>query len=367
MFKRTNLFTAISKDPELKKMLDSPPIDMKKAIVSLGTEKLLKERDAQQQGVLSGTAPALSTKCRTAFEMAQQVLPSQKDLDVFKTKVDGLKNSFLDKTKSLMCESSAKNYQSQVSSWTANFPLTKEQYLANMKSSLNRGLAEAKKWKDQYDEIDRSPEKDTIYAIGVATLKPEYNGLTSSSDDICDNLMTNIVPDATNYFSNSFITGPMTIKHKDAGGICYHELGHKLFYFMKYQNTCADKSQFAKTRACLLSIHTELSPDEIAEQAKAGLVGGDTKYESEDWADLISAQVDDKASNFACLFAQKLKDEDYKQLSLRNADSSDPHSSDLFRLLHLNFLKNGKTPAQCEQALSARGEKANFKNCLQAQ
>jgi hypothetical protein len=95
------------------------------------------------------------------------------------------------------------------------------------------------------------------------------------------------------------------------------------------------------------------------------LIGGDSKYESEDWADLISAQVDDKANNFACLFAQKLKDEDYKALSLRNADSSDPHSSDLFRLLHLNFLKNGKIPTQCEQALSTRGEKANFKNCLE--
>lgn len=362
-----NLFVAISKDPEFKKMLDSPPIDMKKAVAKLGTEKLLKDRDAQQQSVLNGTGPALSAKCRTAFEIAQQVLPSQKDLDIFKTKVDGLKNGFLDKTKSLMCESASKDYQSQVSSWSANFPLTKEQYLSNMKSSLSRGLSEAKKWKQQYEEIDSSADKDTIYAIGVASLKPEYSGVTSSSDDICDNLMTNIVPDATSYFSNSFVTGPMTVKHKDADGICYHELGHKLFYFMKYQNKCADKSEFAKTRACLLSLHTELSPEEIAEQAKIALTGGDTKYESEDWADLISAQVGEKASNFACLFAQKLKDEDYKQLSLRNVDSSDPHSSDLFRLLHLNFLKTGKTPTQCEQALSARGEKANFKNCLQVQ
>jgi hypothetical protein len=178
--------------------------------------------------------------------------------------------------------------------------------------------------------------------------------------------MTNIVPDVTSYFSNSFITGPMTIKHKDAGGICYHEMGHKLFHFMKYQNTCADKSEFTKIRACLLSIHAELSPEELLLEASKVTFGGDTKYESEDWADLIAAQVEDKTSNFACLFAQKLKDEDYKQLSLKNSDSSDPHSSDLFRLLHLNFLKIGKTPVQCEQALSARGEKANFKNCLQA-
>lgn len=361
-----NLFVAISKDPDFKKVLDSAPIDMKKAIATLGTEKILKEREQQQQGVLTGQT-ALSAKCRTAFETAQQVLPSQKDLDLFKTKVAGLKNNFLDKTKSLMCDSASKTYQSQVSSWSANFPLTKEQYLANMKTSLNRGLAEAKKWKQQYEEIDKSPDKETIYAIGVATLKPEYNSVTSSSDDVCDNLMTNIVPDATSYFSNSFVTGPMTIKHKDAGGICYHEMGHKLFHFMKYQNNCTDKSKFDKTRACLLSLHTELSAEELLLETSKKAFGGDTLYESEDWADLISGLVDDKASNFACLFAQKLNDEDYKQLSMKNSDSSDPHSSDLFRLLHLNFLKTGKNPTQCEQALSARGEKANFKNCLQPQ
>lgn len=147
-----NLFVAISKDPEFKKMLDSPPIDMKKAIAKLGTEKLLKDREAQQQPILTGTAPALSAKCRTAFEIAQQVLPSKNELDLFRKKVDGLKNGFLDKTKSLMCDSASKDYQSQVSSWSANFPLTKEQYLANMKSSLSRGLSEAKTWKQQYEE-----------------------------------------------------------------------------------------------------------------------------------------------------------------------------------------------------------------------
>lgn len=360
------LFAAIANDAEFKKTLDSPPIDIKKAIATLGTEKILKDRELQQQGVLAGQTMR-SVKCRTAFETAQQVLPSQKDLDLFKAKVSGFKNNFLDKTKPLMCEASAKNYESQVSSWSADFPLTKEQYLTNMKTSLSRGLSEAKTWKQRYDEIDKSPDKDTIYAIGVAGLKPEYNSVTSTSDSVCDNLMTNIIPDATSYFSNSFITGPMTIKHKDASGICYHELGHKLFHFMKHQNSCADKSQFTKIRACLLSLHTEFSTEELLLETSKKSFDGDALYESEDWADLISGLVDDKASNFACLFAQKLKDEDYKQLSLRNADSSDTHSSDLFRLLHLNFLKTGKNSTKCDQALSARGEKANFKNCLQVQ
>ncbi len=359
-----NLFVALSKDPEFQKMLDSPGIDMKKASLALGTEKILKDRNAIQQAVLSGETPASSAKCRTAFEIAQHVLPQQKDIDLFKTKISGLKSAFLEKTKSLVCDLSSKNYQDQVASWSANLPQTKEQHLANMKESLKRTLSQAKDWKAENDEIDKSPDKDTIYGIGISSLKPEYSNATSSSDNVCDNLMTNILPDATNYSSKSFVAGPLVVKHGDASGVCFHEMAHKLFHFMKYENTC-DKTKFGKVRACLLSNHTELSSEEMIEQLKAGLqVHGETKYESEDWADLISAQVDEKENNFACLFAQKLQAEDYKELSLKNFNDSGPHSSDLFRLLHLNFLKNGKIPAQCEQALSARGEKANFKNCL---
>ncbi|MEQ1665788.1 MAG: hypothetical protein ABL927_10470 [Bdellovibrionales bacterium] len=46
-----------------------------------------------------------------------------------------------------------------------------------------------------------------------------------------------------------------------------------------------------------------------------------------------------------------------------NADADDVHSSDFFRLLHLEFLKNGKLSSECLQALMAKNEKAQFSNC----
>lgn len=360
-----SLFSSISTDPELKKLLDSPPIDINKVASDLGIEKLLKDRIERQKSVLSGTNSAVAAKCKVAFSMAQEGLPTKKEVDSFKTTVEKIKNTFFSKTKNLICSESTKKYETEVSSWSASLPLSREQHLANMKSSLNVGLEKSKKWKDQYDEIERSPFKDTLYSIGIASLREDYSESTSSADDICKSLMPNLLPDATNYFSKAFVAGPLVVEHKDAGGICHHELGHKLFYFMKYQNTCGDKSEFSKIRSCLLSNHTELTTEETLVETGRIALGGDSKYESEDWADLISSMVDTKTNNFACLFARKLKDEDYSALSLRNIDNSDPHSSDLFRLLHLNFLKNGKIPEQCESALTARGEKVGFKNCLQ--
>lgn len=360
-----NLFVSMSTDPELKGLLDSSPIDIKKASAELGTEKLLLDRIEKQKSILAGSNSAISAKCKVAFAMGQEGLPTQKQVDAFKTKVSAIKDKFLNGTKGIMCSEATKKYESDVNSWTASVPLSREQHLANMKASLSRALDKAKNWKQQVDEINGSPLKDVYYGVGIASLREDYNESTSSADQICKNLMPNLMPDATAYFSNTFVAGPMVVKHDDAGGICHHELGHKLFHFMKYQNTCGDKSDFSKTRSCLLINHTELTTEELLVESGKTSLGGDSKYESEDWADLISSMVDDKANNFACLFARKLKDEDYLSLSLRNADVSDPHSSDLFRLLHLNFLKSGKIPSQCEQALSARGEKANFKNCLQ--
>lgn len=359
-----DLFVSLSTDPEMKKLLDSPPIDIKKMATELRTEKLLRDRIEKQKSVLNGTNSAASSKCKVAFSMAQEGLPTQQQVDDFKKKVESIKGKFLGKTKGLMCSEAGRKYNDEVQGWIASLPLTRDQHMSNMKASLTRALEKSKNWKKQYNEIEKSPSRDTFYAVGIASLKEDYNESTSRADEVCKNLMPNILPDATAYFSKNFVAGPMVVEHEHAEGICHHELGHKLFHFMKYQNTCGDKSQFTKIRSCLLMNHSELTPEELLVESGKATFGGDSKYESEDWADLVSSMVDDKTNNFACLFARKMKNEDYATLSLRNSDSSDPHSSDLFRLLHLNFLKNGKIPTQCEHALSARGEKANFKNCL---
>ncbi len=304
---------------------------------------------------------AAAPKCKAAFSLAQQVLPSQKELDGFKQRATAIKAQFSNNAKKLICDADQGKFIEAVNKWEASLPLSKEQHLANMKNSLNSNLEKAAKWKTRNAKIDSSPKKDVFYAIDMASLREDYNDNNTGANQVCENFMTNIVPDATAYFSNNFVIGPLVINQNNLDGITHHELGHKLFHYIKGQSTC-DKTWFGKVRACLLSNHTELTGEEMTEQLKQGLAG-DSKYESEDFADLVSSMIDNKSSNFACVFVRKLNTEDYKGMSLRYDSDTDPHSSDFFRLLHMNFLKTGKTPEICLQAMGSKGQTVNFKNC----
>lgn len=95
-----NLFVAMAKDPALKKLLDTPPIDIKKAVADRNVEALLKDRVAKQQTVLAmANLNAAAPKCKAAFSLAQQVLPTQKELDGFKQRATAIKSQFLNNAK----------------------------------------------------------------------------------------------------------------------------------------------------------------------------------------------------------------------------------------------------------------------------
>jgi hypothetical protein len=177
--------------------------------------------------------------------------------------------------------------------------------------------------------------------------------MSASVDEVCEAMMPNLLPDAASLLNKGIVAGPLAVKLKEAEGITFHELGHKLYQHLKIDSSCVDKLKFSKIQRCLAQNHG-------IEDGKENI------YESEDFADLISASLDKQKANFSCLFTRKLRPEDYRKLSLRNEALSGDHSSDLFRLLHINFIKTGKIPEQCQQALAARGEKANFANCLKA-
>ena len=344
------IFVASIKDPEFKKSLLGPEIDIKKTASDIGIETLLQDRLLKQKEFLKGTRPAFSLKCRVAFQLAQAGLPTQKELDQFSGPVKEIKSRFAQQTKGLVCPILEKNYRDQILTMTPNLPLTKEQFLKNMKNSLSRRLEESNKWKSKAKEAKNSERMDLRYSLGIASANSEYNETTKDIDSLCENLFPNLIPDMASPNGNSFVTGPLAIKFPEGSAISYHELGHKLYYYMSSHWTC-DQTAFVKMRTCLNHNHTELSEST-------------TKYESEDWADLISAQFDDQTRNAACVLMDKAKNEDFEKLSLTQTQNSNDHSSDLFRMLHVNFIKTGKIPAICQQALAAKNEKADFKNCL---
>jgi hypothetical protein len=111
--------------------------------------------------------------------------------------------------------------------------------------------------------------------------------------------------------------------------------------------------------------HSELPPERIREQKELLKSSFATpQYESEDWADLISTRTDPNAFKFACFVTLQSASNNYANLSLKNLVQQDPHSSPLFRLLHMHYQTSGETPKICQVALAKKNETPHFKNCL---
>lgn len=360
---RLNFFVLMSSDQVLKKALESPPIDLQKFSLSRNLEDLLKDRVIEQEKILKGQLKNVINQCKKTFALAQVVLPSQEENLIFEKKAEAIKKDFIEKTKSFVCENSTESYQNTLQSLKPKLPQTKSQFLAIMKESLARLAQDSKKLKSNFEKLKGSKDKDAVLSMNLAALRKSSNDSLPGLDSLCNGLNVDVVPDAVAFLSNSFVVGPLAVRNKELEGIVYHELAHQLYYFIGTSGSC-DNSRFRKIRSCLLSNHDELNKDEVAEQIKLILSGSISRFEIEDFADLMSSLKEQKQNNFACVFAQKTKLEDYTKLSLRREGKVVPHSSDLFRLLHLNFLKNGEVPITCTKALSAQSESIKFTNCL---
>lgn len=362
-----------SKDPKFKERLNSQEIDIKKFAERNGTVPILKERITKLQAALDSKGDIASFNCRYAYELAHQILISEQNAPTAMTALHKMQETFGDKTKDLVCPLVADAYLYNVKSWQPQIPETTAQFDRSLIQNLQSKLNDEKTYLKQWQDIEINAHRDDIYLIGFANISAEDNEVNRPSERLCKDLTPSYFPDATYHDSNGFIVGPSVLANIEKNkGITFHEMGHKLWaHFssmlaMKSPLNCGSTDKwFRDVRACLRSNHTELTAEELQKQTESVQNDKPSQFEEEDWADLISTKVDDSSNNFACLFFGSTSASNPGTLSLRAADQDD-HSSNLFRLLHLNFLKTGKVPAACEQALNARGEKTAFKNCLQS-
>ncbi len=136
-------------------------------------------------------------------------------------------------------------------------------------------------------------------------------------------------------------------------GVVSHEWGHIIEYILKNQNISKEsKEKFEKAEVCLNELHAhEPHP-------------ANQKYVSEDWADLVlalSANPNDK--NLFCYF-MKQEDNHYDIQSIFNNYESDTHSSNLFRLLHVDMVRFGSLRDECNSFLNKLPHPPQFKKCF---
>jgi hypothetical protein len=368
---QATVFQAMAKDPELYNLI---PLKTSADVVKISQGNELKSRlmdeNKKLQAQLSDPKDTDSIYCRAAFASAQEYLPTEADLREFRKRAEEMKASFIAQVKDLRCENMERGLNLEMNSWIASLPQSRESFKKSLRETLQEQLKTTERaGKSVIETLNNSPGKDAVAGIMVAMkAEPKPSEINyapmSEVDKACARMIPTPLPDATKFGSSNFVVGPLTVKFKDAKGVTYHELSHKLYHGLITGGGCKSNQEwFQKVQKCLAENHTEKGFTAYTQEQMKVLSLRASTYESEDFADLISTHVDN-SKNTACIFTRQHDEQEYSRFSLANPSPDDPHSSDLFRLLHIEFLKNGKLPESCERALASRGEKATFKNCF---
>jgi hypothetical protein len=357
------VYEALTKDVNFKAQFDSGPIDLKKRTASSKITALLNRQINGAIPIVAGTLLIESDSCRAALSLAETGLPTDKENKDFLQKIEKQKSDFVSTANGLICKDKRSDFRKEVKSWQPNLPMSREEFLPAMKAALERETQNQNKSLLYQKELNDSPYQNLMNGLSVIQLGNDVSP-SQNVDEVCERLTPDLLPDAASETSNGYVVGPIVVRRKEASNITTHELGHKLYGYLERNGNCGDSNKFESIKKCLLSNHTEIRDMNLTMMNLQLSQKKDFYYGPEDFSDLIAGNSKGEGANFACLLARKDKTEDYKNLHLRNNDSADSHSSDLFRLLHMNFLRTGSTPTQCTQALLAQGESVSFKNCL---
>lgn len=364
IYAMVSFFKGLTDNAVLRKDLLSPPVDIKKFAAEKDIELALRYKMTKARAIKDGKDVFVGGKCRAAFMLAQEALPSKSELDSYKKRWPQLKQNFIEKLKPHLSSHSAGVVAQEMKSWSVSYPLSKEQHLANMKKSLKRSLDNARKLKSQFDSDRKAKDGDVFAAMSVSVVEIDYDLPT---DNTCEDLDVSLLPDSA--LGSRMSIGPMVIRHgSKAEGISYHEMGHLLYWVLNGKEISKEtKNWYNSSRICLIENHNEI-PKEVRDQGMGGLflssLGPPWIYDSEDFADLISSIAVENEENFACSLVRQVDPTLYTDMSMKNENESDSHSSNFFRMLHLSHLKKGSVPGVCQRAMAAKGQDVKFKNCL---
>lgn len=146
--------------------------------------------------------------------------------------------------------------------------------------------------------------------------------------------------------------GSEGVRHPGFGlGICIHELGHQVSYFLKTsQASDHSRTKYEQIKSCLVGQHPEKG----------------AQYFEEDFADIIYAEgsIRSGLNKWCHIFNNKaiLTDRVRSFASFKNGNPEDPHSGLVFRLVNTEQYRADALPQSC--GLAAEAAKIPFKKCL---
>ena len=307
------------------------------------------------------------SKCRSIIQNNYQALPTQKELEAFKKRVERVKKTakeFVESTFSTDADPSLVSFFDDV---TIKYPNTSDHILKRIEKEIGSMLEE------EHGTGDNTIANDINSVL-------YWESVDDSFFDICSHLEKVFKIDTESLEDSSTFTGDVkyrtngeieiswqSVKNPEYGeAILAHELGHHLENFFENRYTSVTNlRKLQKVRHCLSKRQPETRHNSFEERKALGRSDPVTypvsQFAQEDFADLFSFLIHGKTlPNLGCfliddrggywdrdVFYSYRPDPSDGLIKYEDSDTI-KHSTDFFRMLHLEFLRQGHLPRSCQ-------------------
>jgi hypothetical protein len=314
-----------------------PPSRRQELMTSIKDMKTFLASPAQAVS-LQQTAKRTAMTCMTGLTSAKQILPTEEQLKDYPYRFKQSKKQFLAGLKSYFSKESQQKIARDAGDWTTRLPLSYKKFRKSILSELERENQTTLSTANLLSSLmTKNLQLGTAFLMSSfisSDALPDTTGL----EDVCLKAFPNPIPDAATGRDLIKIGSWNVTKPSFGDEVNKHEMAHLV-------SSMAENGELSKTtlewynksRACLAEPYSSQN------------------FVEEDWADLLTTFT--AGENFACTFFGLAQD-----FSLKPG-SEDSHSSDFYRMLHIQLLRKGSIPASCTRALKQQGEEFKLKDC----
>ena len=312
--------------------------------------------------------------CVAIFQKNQLALPTNSEKNEFTKTANEVRSTVRQKISANLSKETAIALSTPLEKIFFDFPSTKAESSFLIQEQLNALINDQNEMEKKYKGEDKNVNPEDLKLAAIHSfMNLTSDNFASDLKDMCDEFEVPSLNDASyNLGSGKILVSWMSIKKPDMGkAVLTHELGHALSTILRSTPISEHSAmKFKSARECL-SLR-QPSEESTAEMLNYKNVRGNTvtvdyqisQYAEEDWADLVAAKfAPDNTPNKGCFLIGE-KDDNYSSNNLSPLDASDTHSPEIFRLLHIEYLKKKTLPASCVESMSMEEKKKVMVDCL---
>ncbi len=296
--------------------------------------------------------------CMSRILTAEKISPKKLDIELLNKFYNKLNDNLKSKN-ALMSTKTSELFSSYVSKLIKSHLKEKSEYLKNVHDTIGSEIQNIEEAINYYDkeENKNAGQQWALFEYYDFTKEPK-DILFDDLEGLCYEFEEEIhLNDKTSLLHGGYLRTSWYVLEdltKNAG-ILWHEIGHQYDYFSSLnQGSKESLENMEKINSCQNYLHTTMTIQGMHPTFQ---------YIGEDFADLFGAYyANSDGHNLGCKLLTKDESGEY-DLSLKNLDEEDNHSSALFRALHWHIVSGKKLPDSCSQLLK-QNYYSYLKSCI---